>query len=358
MSLLAILVLLSLFTAISTEGAEFEEIGSTRGWSELRVSNAGAIDLLAWCGATNSFLAPLRHGRVQMVDVKARTISYFEFGGNLGRLHCSPDGRYVFSSGIQYAQTSSGGQPLGYSLRYYDMRTRKVVTVFEGLRTLSSAIHPALVSPQGRYIIGPRSMGTVVTLLGGERLDLIPADSELLGRPVQSILWGQNDAWLIAATLASKSTDLVADIMDIPSGRVLQLRRKTHVRGFTPFWLAADERWLYYRRSDRQAGGGPLWGADLRTPSPSFRLIVKNVLSYDVSATGTIAFSRERGVRRNGRDDNDTIGVRRTVNVLIPGHQERLVRERDPRGVAGIYISRNGRMVHFDGQPFSVLTEE
>jgi hypothetical protein len=348
---------------LGADQAEFEEVGSARGWSELRVYNAGAIDLLAWCGATDTFLAPLRYGRVQVVNIKARTISYVEFGGALGRLHCSPDGRYIFSSSSQFSDVSTGVRVHEYHLRYYDTHTRQLRTVFEGLRGMGVIIDPALVSPQGKYLVGPRSLGPVVILPGGEQIAVIPADTVRVSWPVDTLLWTKDDTWLIGEQLTPRfATDLIVEAMTTKSRQAKRFRQHSHARGSSPHWVAVDTHRLYYNRSDNAAGGGPLWVADLSATKPTFRLVTKNVRAFDVSADGTIAFLRERGVRYEGEDPIIGPDADETVNLIPPGGQEQVLREASLSRFGSPAISTNGRLVLLssDGRsgPFSVLMKD
>ena len=345
------------------EHAEFVEVGSERGWRELRVHNAGAIDLSTWCGATETFLTPLRYGHVQVVNVKARTISSLVFGGFLGRLHCSHDGRYVFSSS-SLSPSPTGGRPVpGYRLRYYDTQTGQLHTVFEGLLEVNTFVDAPLASPQGKYLIGPRSLGPVVTLPGGEQLTVIPPDSLRVAWPVEFLLWAQDDSWLIAANLTPRTAaELIVNALATDSQRWKTIRQKSHVRGSSPTWLAADTHRLYYRRSDQQAGGGPLWKADLSATKPTFQMVAKDVQSFDVSADGTIVFSQKQGVRYKGDDRITTTHARDTVKIILPGGREQMLRERSLDTFGSVSITSNGRALLLGpdaaGGPFTVLTRD
>jgi hypothetical protein len=341
---------------------EFEEVGSERGWSELRIYNAGAIDKLAWCGATETFLAPLPYGRVQVVNVKARTISYLEFGGVLGRLHCSPDGRYIFDSGLRYAMHEKRRPPVGYGLRYFDTQTGQLQTVFEGLHGLFVAVKPEFVSPQGAYVLGPRSLGSLLTLPGGETLTVIPPDTLPVRWPVQMLLWTKDDRWLLAVDLTQPATDLALDVIATTSRQVKRVRYKSHVPGFTPFALVADAHAVYYRRGDHAGGWGTLRKLDPAAPTPGFRVVAKDISAFDLSLDGMLVFTRIFGVRYKGLDDIIAPDAYGTVNVTLPGGKEHMIRKRGVHSVGDISLSRNGRLVLLDsptrGEPFSVFMRD
>ena len=360
--LLAIVSLLLPPLALEAIGVDFEEVGSANGWTELRIYNAGAINRLAWCGATETFLVPLRYGRVQVVNMKTRTISYVDFGGFLGRLHCSPDGRYIFDSGMRLAWSPSTLTPLGYGLRYYDTETGQLHTAFEGLYGLSIAVDPEFVSPQGSYVIGPRSLGPVLTLPGGEGLTVIPPDTLAVKWPVQAMFWTKDDRWLLAANLTQPTTDLALDIISTTSRQAKRVRQKSPVPGFTPFALAADAHIVYYRRGDTPGSWGTLWKLDPAAAAPVFRAFAKNISAYDLSADGTLAFTRIFGVRYKGLDDIVAPDAYGTVNVTLPGGKEYMIRKRDVYSVGSIYISRSGRLVLLDsttpGEQFSVFARD
>jgi hypothetical protein len=348
--------------AQGAERGEFEEAGSERGWSELRIYNAGAINRLAWCGATETFLAPLRYGRVQVVNVKARTISILEFGGVLGRLHCSPDGRYIYDGGLRYARIGTSMSPAGYGLRYFDTQTGQLQTVFEGLHGLTIMANPEFVSPQGTYVLGPGSLGPLLTLPGGETLTVIPPDTLPVRWPVEMLFWTKDDRWLLAADLTQPATDLALDVIATTSRQAKRVRHKSHVPGFTPFALVADAHSIYYRRGDNAGGWGTLRKLDPAAPVPGFRAVAKDVAAFDLSPDGTLAFTRIFGVRYKGLDDIIAPDAYGTINVTLPGGKEHMIRKRGVYTVGAPYISQSGRLILLDsptrGEPFSVFMRD
>src|SRR2546430_15013365 len=84
-----------------------------------------------------------------------------------------------------------------YDLVYFDLTMNKREEIFSGLTGFESASPIPLVSPNAKYLIGPKELGTTVTLSGGAMLKVIPSE-QFAGMqfhfPVQ---WDGTDSSLI-----------------------------------------------------------------------------------------------------------------------------------------------------------------
>src|SRR6266705_3524694 len=328
--------------ALGAEEDGIKEVGVTNGWREFRFENIGAVGTPIWCGGTGKIIVPLRGDRLQIVDVKRRTISYLDRNNYRGRLHCSNDGRYIFFS------TTSRSELENYSLRYYDTQTNKFYTIFDEKRSLRILIESELISPHGRYLIGPTSLGDRVVLAGGEQVKVISADTLPIKDVMETLLWTKDDKILVAARFTERdSTDLTIRVIDTASLRAKEVRNKSHIVGFTPFWLDTDGHSLYYRRSNHIDGGGDLWKVDLSAVTLKFVLWKKNVLSFHVNLAGSMIITREFGVRYQGLDtivDKDPTRHFKTASLVRPDGREELIRKGSPLSFGAVAISQDGKM--------------
>jgi hypothetical protein len=88
---------------------------------------------------------------------------------------CSDDGRYLF---VSIAGLSGVFRPRysNFSLTYFDLQSGERVDVFTKLTGIESDFRFPLVSPNAKYLIGPKDLGDKLNLPGGEVIKVVSSD--------------------------------------------------------------------------------------------------------------------------------------------------------------------------------------
>lgn len=143
--------------------------GAALGWRERNLSESIG-EYLQWCGTTKLLVTgdAVKHG-IRLVNSETGAIQTLISGVQHAVPECSPNGRYV----LFYQEVSNELT----TVFVYDRQTQEQTTLYdskEAVPVLRGGIPTKnLLSPSGKYIVGPRTLSRRLRFPGGEELRVV-----------------------------------------------------------------------------------------------------------------------------------------------------------------------------------------
>ncbi len=175
-----------------TSGAKY--FRSPAGWSIHEIEERSAVRSPVICGPSGLIVIPTKSG-FRIVDARSGQARELKISAQ-SSVSCSPDGRYLF---VSIARPSGAFSPRynKYDLTYFDLEKDERVDVFVGLTGLDSDHSVPLVSPNSKYLIGPKELGVTLKLSGGEVLNIVSPEHFSGTKFECPLRWNGDDRGLI-----------------------------------------------------------------------------------------------------------------------------------------------------------------
>lgn len=281
------------------EKAVIKEVGKLNGWRELKIVEPHGR-FLGWCGSDKKMLVvdEKRHKRHYLIDIETRNVQKVDLNFSFGDAYCSSDGRYIFF--IKMGDVK--GNPINAvvyrfkNLHVYDLKTNKTSVIYSVDKPLFLKFLDKILSPMGKYLIGPANWKEQVQLPGGEDVKVVPFETLDTDKPIDeskfidTLEWSPDDSKLF---LAGEEGSTIF-IRDPETNQVESINLM--IKGFkiNKIKASSNNMELYIGTAAHSGGDVGIYVMDLRNLSIIPKFLLKEIYNVDISSNGTVVFSNKK----------------------------------------------------------------